>query len=291
MPEEAPLAGVGALVTGGGGGIGRAAALRLARDGAVVTLMGRTAQTLQDAAAGILAAAPQGTVNCQVGDATDAVDVRAAVDKTESMSDRFGVCVAIVGGGGPPTPLLMIDEHDLMESYRRNIVSTLVAIQASTPAMVRGGGGSIVCVSSSTAGRIVPMMGTYVSSKVAMEALMQTAADELGHLGIRVNAVRPGLTRTDSVAVARVFADEERVNEYLAGVPLGRVGVPDDIAGAIGYLAGPESSWVTGQILAIEGGNLLRSTLKFEKIARRYWGDEPIEDALAGRTEAPSRQP
>jgi NAD(P)-dependent dehydrogenase (short-subunit alcohol dehydrogenase family) len=284
MTENGMLAGIGVLVTGGGGGLGRAAARRLAADGAVVTLMGRTEQTLERAAASIReAVGAQATVACHVGDATTAADVGAAIERTEAISDRFGVCVAVVGGGGPPTPLLMITEHDLMEGYRRNIISALLAIQWSTPAMVRGGGGSIVCVSSSSAGRIIPMMGSYVSSKVAMEALVQTAADELGHLGIRVNAVRPGLTRTDSEAVARVFRDDERVSEYLAGVPLGRVGLPDDVAGAIRYLAGPESSWITGQLLAVEGGNLLRSTLAFEQIARRYWGDEPVDAAMAGQ--------
>src|SRR4051794_36761108 len=116
VTEGRPLAGVGALVTGGSGGIGRAAALHLARDGAVVTLMGRTQSTLDEAVASIEDAVGDGaSVAAYVGDATMVGDVRAAVDTTASRSERFGICVAVVGGGGPPTPLLMISERDLME--------------------------------------------------------------------------------------------------------------------------------------------------------------------------------
>jgi NAD(P)-dependent dehydrogenase (short-subunit alcohol dehydrogenase family) len=99
-------------------------------------------------------------------------------------------------------------------------------------------------------------LATYCASKAGLEGLIRTVADELGALGIRVNAVRPGLTRSE--ATADMFADPAVIGRFLEQTPLKRVGEPEDIAAAVAYLAGPGSSWVTGQSFAVDGGQELR---------------------------------
>ncbi|MGW0008121.1 SDR family oxidoreductase, partial [Nocardia grenadensis] len=107
------------------------------------------------------------------------------------------------------------------------------------------------------------------------------AADELGAAGVRVNAVRPGLVRSHEEA--RIFGDAEMIARFVANKPLGRTGLPEDIAEAVRHLAGPESSWTTGQSLAVDGGNELRRAPSFEKYARAAFGDAVIDAAVAGR--------
>jgi NAD(P)-dependent dehydrogenase (short-subunit alcohol dehydrogenase family) len=276
---------MGALVTGGAGGIGSACALRLAQDGAAVTIMGRTESSLEAAVAEMRPQLPAGAVvQHVVGDARVDADIQKAVEVAAAPTGRFTICVGVVGGSGMPTPLLMMDEEMLTEDLRRNIVTPFLAIKACTPKMVEAGGGSIVCISSVTAGRSTPFLAGYSAAKAGMEMLLRVAADELGRVNVRINCVRPGLVRTKSAGVKRVFDDHERVAEYLTLSPLQRTGEPIDIAEGVRFLAGPESSWVTGQTLAIDGGSLLRGGLSFEPISRRNLGDDAIDRALAGRT-------
>jgi NAD(P)-dependent dehydrogenase (short-subunit alcohol dehydrogenase family) len=113
-----------------------------------------------------------------------------------------------------------------------------------------------------------------------MEAFVRVAAEELAHLNIRVNAIRPGLVETG--ATAKTFQERESLALYKEQKPLGRTGTPDDIAGGIRYLLGPESSWVTGQSFGIEGGNELRKAPNLEKTMRQRWGDELVDACRRG---------
>ncbi|MEV0809910.1 SDR family oxidoreductase [Micromonospora sp. NPDC050200] len=280
MTRPKPLWGVDALVTGGAGGFGRACALRLARDGAAVTLMGRTAPALRRAAAEITDALPDADVDWIVGDATSAADMAAAVEHADRTA--LGVCVATVGGG-TVRPVLMLDEETLHRDFERNVVSALLAIRHAGAAMAARGGGSIVCLSSSEGGAPFPFMPAYSVAKAALEALVRVSADELGHLGVRVNAVRPGLVPTDAEKPALLVADPRQRATVLAEKPLSRVGTTDDIAEAVRYLARPESSWVTGAVLPVEGGNHLRRAPRLEALARSICGDGAIDRALSGR--------
>jgi NAD(P)-dependent dehydrogenase (short-subunit alcohol dehydrogenase family) len=117
-------------------------------------------------------------------------------------------------------------------------------------------GGSIVAISSIAAPLTHRLMAAYCVSKAALEALVRNAADELGASGVRVNAVRPGLVPTD--IAAGLVASPAIVEDYLEQMPLHRLGEVDDIASGVRYLAGPESSWVTGQCFGIDGGHTLR---------------------------------
>jgi NAD(P)-dependent dehydrogenase (short-subunit alcohol dehydrogenase family) len=271
------------LVTGGGGGLGSAAARWLARDGAVVTIMGRTEATLRQAQQEIASQLGEShRVEIFTGDALRRDDVEAALQFAADRSPGLGVAVATVGGG-VIGPLLARDEVDLLDEIRRNVVGTFLVIKHSVPHLVENGGGAIVCVSSDAATMSWPFMVGYATAKAAVDAMVRTAADELGHLRIRVNAVRPGLTRTNSPNSRALFANTGLIEEFVREKPLGRTGVPDDVAAGIRFLAGPEASWVTGQSLAIEGGNELRKAPSLEGVARKRLGDEVVDAALSGR--------
>lgn len=279
---DKPLAGQAALVTGGGGGIGGASAAWLARDGAAVTIMGRTEETLVKAKQEILDAAGKGAkVQHVVGDALDQESLRAALASAEAQADRLAIAVSVVGGG-TMKPLLMFDDVEVLDEMRRNIVSAFLVIRNATPLMVKGGGGSIVCISSDAAKIPWPFLTLYNTSKSGVEGLVRGAALELGPLNIRVNAVRPGLVKTDGTKDG-LFKNEPVIGQFIAEKPLGRTGVPDDIAAGVRYLAGPESSWVTGQSIGIEGGNELTKAPYLESLVRKRFGDAPIDAALQGR--------
>jgi NAD(P)-dependent dehydrogenase (short-subunit alcohol dehydrogenase family) len=285
MTTDLPLAGMAALVTGGGGGIGSACARSLAKDGAAVTLMGRTKGALE-ATAGTLRAelGEDATVGWFAGDAMVAEDVQGAVDQA-SAPGGLHICVATVGGG-TIAPFLAVDEDGLLEDLRRNIVGAFLAIKYAVPVMVTTGGGAIVCISSDAATMSWPFMAGYCAGKAGLDAMVRVAADEFGHHAIRVNAVRPGLTKTASNNVSALFSDPEIIEEFKSQKPLGRTGTPEDIAAGVRFLAGPESAWITGQSLAIEGGNELRKAPSLEKIARIRLGDEAVDQAIAGRIPA-----
>ena len=284
MGSKKVLSGQAALVTGGGGGIGGASAKWLARDGAAVMIMGRTESTLVDTRKAILEElGPEAIVEYFVGDALEPQTVHAALDATAKLGDRLGIAVSVVGGG-TMKPLLMFSDTEVLEELRINIVSAFLVIKHATPLMVQGGGGSIVCISSDAAKIPWPFLTFYNTAKHGVEGLVKGAAIELGNLNVRVNAVRPGLVNTNMTQTKGLFADEEAIKLFIAEKPLGRTGVPDDIGAGVRYLAGPESSWVTGQSIGIEGGNELTKAPYLESVARkRLRDDAAVDEALAGR--------
>ena len=267
------LEGTAALITGGGGGFGSATALRLARDGAAVTLMGRTESLLEEVADRIAAASP------------DAPAVRWAVARAVAAAGeggRLAACVATVGGG-TMAPVLGLSAETVRADFDKNVVSALHLVRHGGAALAELGGGSIVCTSSTAGGMSFPFMGSYSIAKSALEALVKVAADELGRVGVRVNAVRPGLVPTRAAKPGALVADPEQRARVLREKPLARVGTAEDVAEAIRYLAGPESSWVTGVVLPVEGGNHLRRAADLEQLARDRCGDDVVDSALTGR--------
>ena len=249
----APLAGQTAVVTGGSGGIGTACARALAADGARVLITGRRHEALNAARTRIIGDFPDAQVATFAGDATSEKDVGDALAQAYAMADRLDILVPAVGGGGFG-PFLSTSVEDLRRDLDLNITSAFIAMQAGARLMREGG--SIVCISSTAATLPFPALATYCASKAGLEALIRTVADELGALGIRVNAVRPGLTRSD--ATADMFASPAVIDRFLEQTPLKRTGEPEDIAAAVAYLASPAASWVTGQSFAVDGGQELR---------------------------------
>ncbi|MGH8882662.1 MAG: SDR family NAD(P)-dependent oxidoreductase, partial [Stackebrandtia sp.] len=208
-------------------------------------------------------------------------DVVAAVARAGG-SRGLDICVSTVGRGST-TPLLLNNAEDFTDELRINITSAFVAIKACVPAMTRAGGGSMVFTSSVIATQSFPYMSGYCAGKAGLEALVRTAADELGHLGIRINCVRPGLVNSpDNPKVAASFTGD-RPTAFLDQTPLGRLGIPTDITGAIRFLAGPESSWATGTAFPIDGGAHLRRAPDVQKRLRQELGDEVVDTILAGQ--------
>jgi NAD(P)-dependent dehydrogenase (short-subunit alcohol dehydrogenase family) len=156
-----------------------------------------------------------------------------------------------------------------------NLTGTFLGIKHAGAAIAAAGGGAIVAISSIAAPLTHPYMAPYCVSKAGLEALVRNAADELGRGGVRVNAVRPGLVRTE--LADPLLSDEAVVADYLAQMPISRVGTVEDIAEAIAYLCGPGSTWVTGQVLGVDGGHTLRRGPDVEHWARALYGDAAID--------------
>lgn len=266
------LKGRTALVTGGSGGIGAACARALLRDGAAVLLMGRREDALQRTREALLGSIG-GTVEIHSGSATEPADLDAACRRAQALGDRLDIVVATVGGGGF-RPLLMHDVESFRAELDLNLTSAFLAIRQAAPHM--GAGGSIVCISSTAATLPFPALSSYCAAKAGLESLVRTAADELAGAGIRVNAVRPGVTRSE--ATTDLFANAELMARFLEQIPLRRGGEPDDIAGAVRYFAGPESGWVTGQSFAVDGGHELRRNPDVGGTLKQIYGEAALRE-------------
>jgi NAD(P)-dependent dehydrogenase (short-subunit alcohol dehydrogenase family) len=251
------LSGKAALVTGGGSGIGLGTAKRFAADGAHVTIAGRTADRLRQASDEIAAVAAPGVVVAHaVCDVTVEDDVKAAVARASEATGGLDVLFACAGGARHLGPLAEADAEAWRATLELNVFGTFLCIKHAAPVMAAGGGGTIVAMSSIAGRRTHRLMSAYCTGKAGIEMLVRVAADELGPQGIRVNAVQPGLVDTELVAA--VTAGGRLLDDYLEQMPVSRVGTVDDVAAAVRFLAGPESSWVTGETLAVDGGHHLR---------------------------------
>jgi len=260
-----------ALVTAGGGAIGSAAATALARDGAQVLISGRTEATLVAAAERIAEAAEAepGQVRWAVADGLQADDVAGLVAEASRPTGQLDIAVGVVGGGTAGAFLVDTTVEALEQNLRQNITAPFQLIKHAGRAMMETGGGSIVAVSSMQAHQVAPLLGPYCAAKAGLEMLCRVAADELGQYRVRVNTVRPGLTRTGKAT--HPSSDEAAMAAYMEQQPIDRPGEPQDIGAAIRYLAGPESTWVTGQSLTVDGGTSLR---RFPDLTD-FWANAP----------------
>jgi len=250
-----PLSNQRALVVGASSGIGRASAERMLLDGARVTLAARTESSLRTTADSLAAAAATGggRVEWIACDAMNAADVRKAVDRA-AQGGRLDIAIAIPGGGNY-SRILDYEDDRFLEEVAQNVWPQFLVIKYAGRAMASAGGGSIVAISSTAAIMSTPFLAAYCAGKAAVDQLVRVAADELGAHGVRVNAVRPGLTRTG--ATEGLFQPSV-VSRFLAEQPIARTGEPDDVAAAVRFLAGPESSWITGQCVNVDGGHTIR---------------------------------
>lgn len=272
------LAGMTAFVTGATGAIASACATALARDGARLVLMARRAEGLAQVAGGVGAAVPGAEIHCITGDCCDEPAVKAALAQAYGIADRLDIAFTTVGGAAFK-PLMMLDADTLRADLELNLLSAFHVIRHAAPLMRPGG--SIICTSSVTAQLSFPYLATYHIAKAGLEGLVRSAADELGSAGIRVNAVRPGMTRAHSTEAA--FAAPGALDPFLPEYPLGRLGEPEDVAGAVRFLAGPESAWVTGQFLAADGGSSLRRSPDLTGMVEQIYGAKAVAAARAGK--------
>jgi NAD(P)-dependent dehydrogenase (short-subunit alcohol dehydrogenase family) len=265
-----PLSGLAALVTGGGSGIGLACAERLLRDGASVTIAGRTESRLRQATHELEPEAPAGAkVAFAVCDVSDEAQVEAAVARAASLGGKLAIAVASAGAAGFG-PILSLPVESWRQAVDVNLIGTFLTVKHAGAAMRDAGGGSIVAISSIAGLLTHRFLAPYCATKAAIEMLVRCAADELGPQKIRVNAVRPGLVPTDM----SLPLTEDRVitEDYLAQMPLKQLGKPEDVAEAVRYLAGPESAWVTGQIFGVDGGHSLRRGPNLDTMIERFGG-------------------
>jgi NAD(P)-dependent dehydrogenase (short-subunit alcohol dehydrogenase family) len=238
------LDGAVALVTGGASGIGAAAAARLRDGGARVAILDLHAEEGQGDVA----------VKCDVGDEDEVV---AAVQQVVDELGPPSVAVLAAGIGGM-SPILQMSADEWDRVQRVNIRGVFLCLRESARAMVAAGTPGAIVATGSVSG-IVSDRGivNYSTSKAAVHQLVRVAAAEMGHHGIRVNAVAPGCTDTPMFAVTdQLPGYRELVSEHAA---LGRVGTADDIAAAI--IALVQLDWVTGHVLVADGGITLRSPL------------------------------
>jgi len=251
MADTGVLAGTRAIVVGGSSGIGLATARLLAADGCRVTIAGRDEARLTGAVVGLAAEGLEvHPVRC---DTLVASDVARAVE-VACEGDRLDIAVT-VPGGGTPMNVLDYEPEQFSAEVDKNVFPVFTLLKYGCERM--SDGGSFVAVSSTAAVFSTRGLASYRAGKAAVDALVDVAADELGEKGIRVNSVRPGLTRTESTT--GIFANHALFARFLEQQAIPRGGEAVDIGAAIRFLAGPESSWITGQHLTVDGGHTLRA--------------------------------
>jgi glucose 1-dehydrogenase len=242
------------FVVGAGGGIGGVGAAGLGREGAAVVCADIDAAAAEATAAQIRGA--DSRAKAFGLDVRDRPAVDAAVAMTVREFGRLDVLLDCAGVSQTAT-FLDLDPREWDRIIAINLTGMFHLGQAAARQMVRqGGGGSIINVTSQLAEVARPERAAYVASKGGGRSLTHAMALELAPHGIRVNAIAPGPTLTGLTRAS--YADPERRRATIAQIPLGRMGEPDDIVGAILYLASDESRWVTGSTVTVDGGYLVQ---------------------------------
>lgn len=268
--SDAPLAGHTALITGGGSGIGLACARRLVADGAGVVLAARDRGRLAASADDLRAEFPSAVVATVACDVTDEATVEAACAEAAAFGPlRIVVANAGTGSAGPFHLTTLDDWNRVLGT---NLTGAFLTMKHAVPHLAAQGGGSIVAISSIAGVATHRYMTPYNVSKAGLEMLVKQVADELGSSGIRANAVRPSLVPTD--ISAGLIASPDIVDDYLDQMPLHRLGTTEDIASLVRFLAGPESSWITGTCISADGGHHLRRGPDLHGVMEMVFGEQ-----------------
>jgi len=238
------------FVTAGGTGIGFACARGMVDAGARVMICARRKDVIEASAARLGERA--GAIVCDV---TEQDSVDAAIEATREHFGRLDCVVNSAGLGGVGSVLsATIEEFQTVLDTTLN--GTYRVMRSAAKAMKAGGGGSIVNISSIASTHTHRWMTAYCTAKAGVNMLTRCAADDLGEFGIRVNAVSPGLVKTDMVDLLTQNAGA--VDEYLSRMPISRLGEPDDIGRLVCFLLSDDASWITGQCIGADGGHSLR---------------------------------
>lgn len=254
--KDMKLGGKVALITGGGTGIGTAITERFVAEGAKICITGRR-QAMLDKVAQAL---PSGSVTTCSGDVTKYDDVKRMVQATLTFGGRLDVVVnnAGIDPGGTVTDL---DPDVWRRVIDVNLTGSFLVMKACIPHLIKGGGGSIINISSLGGLRCLPGMPAYCASKAALIMLSKQAALDYGPFKVRCNAVCPGATRTAMLEEAlrplaeSLGTDVDGVfSRISSNVPLHRVAAPDEVSGICTYLASDDSSFMTGSVLLLDGG-------------------------------------
>lgn len=244
-----------AVVTGGGRGIGEGIALGLADAGADVVIAARRTEEIEAVAEKIRAMGRRALA--VTTDMMEIEQVQALAQRTFDEMGALTCWVSNAGGADDRVPRTLLDMPEKQWDFQMNLNLKAVwtGAQAAGAIMKDNGGGTIINISSQVANRASPNNGPYAVAKSGVNNLTQTLAAEMAALGIRVNSVSPGPIPTEVfLEFTGMTEDDIPKMGKMFGVPLGRVGTPEDIAPAVVYLASTSSSWMTGQDIVINGG-------------------------------------
>lgn len=242
-----------ALVTGAGSGMGRAGALRLAREGATVVISGRRPDPLHAVVAEIEGAGGRAlAVPTDIGNPSEVSLLHARIDQSFGRLDLVWNNAGVLGDFAPVAEATMANFDALVAT---NFRGTYLCLQAQLTRMRARGGGAIVLTSSWTGHGAMPGIAAYAATKAALDALTRTISAEEGQHGIRINAVSPGIIATPMLEAA--MGSEANARPFGRHAPLRRVGSSEDVADAVTWLLSDDARFVTGQSLLVDGGYTL----------------------------------
>ncbi len=269
------------LVTGGGSGIGKGVATAVVSAGGNAMLVGRNADRLVAAADEIRCAAGDGAgeVRYEPADVTNEDEVSAVVGAATAWHGRLHGVVHCAGGSETIGPITQVDSDAWRRTVDLNVNGSMYVLKHSAREMVRGGGGSFIGISSIAASNTHRWFGAYGVSKSAVDHLMQLGADELGASWVRVNSIRPGLIRTGLVAL--VIDSPELSDDYRVSTPLPRVGEVTDIANAAVFLLSDASNWITGQVINVDGGQMVRRGPDYSAMLEPVFGADGLRGVVS----------
>ena len=247
------LSGKVAFITGGGTGIGRACALQFAQEGARVAIGGRRREPLDETVREI--SKPGAEAMAITCDVTERKSVEAAI---AAVVERFGRLDVLVNNAGTAI-VATVDEtsdHDWDRMLAVNLTGTFLASRAALPALRKAGGGSIVNIGSILGIVARKQRAAYCAAKAGVTGLTKAMALDHAHENIRVNCICPSIIETDLgvQSILKAADPEAERRSRTAGIPLGRMGQPEDVAQMAVYLASDESSWITGAAMPLDGG-------------------------------------
>jgi NAD(P)-dependent dehydrogenase (short-subunit alcohol dehydrogenase family) len=268
---------MGILVTGGGSGIGLAVSRRLLEEGAAVMIVGRSAQRLEEARQTLISAgADPASIRAHAADMSHEDPCQRAI---EAASDLRGGLRAVVACAGEPrgqmAPVTRLDLDNWRSVFDNNVVATMLTLKYAAREMVRAGGGSFIAISSISSTMAARFTSPISSAKAAIDQLCRIAASELGPSNVRVNVVRPGLVRVD-----RQELPEEIERDFRSAVVLRRLGRPSDIADVVSFLAGPRATWITGQVISVDGGQTVNRPFDATPWAEPVYGRDGLRGVV-----------
>jgi 3-oxoacyl-[acyl-carrier protein] reductase len=256
------LKGKVAVVAASSKGLGKAVAQTLAREGALVTVNGRDAETVRATAAEIRSETGSDVLEV-VGDMTKPEDITRLI--TETVEGRGGLDVLVCNAGGPPSGTFSSfpEDQPWLDAINLNLMSTLRLMRAALPHLEIRGGGSVTNIVSTSVKQPIGHLILSNTARTAVVGLAKSVSLEYASKGIRVNNVCPGSTLTDRItSLAKTRAEkqgttpEEIIAEDARAIPMGRLGTPQEFANVVAFIASPAASYVTGTTLQVDGGNV-----------------------------------